>query len=441
MPNFKRTFIAISAFAAAWGAAFAAAGDKALLDMLVAKQTISAEEASRVAKDTVAVSAKNPDTLNLQFWGMAQMQYDYMNTEINDVSETTDGFNLRRLFLGVKTDITKTFKGYFVVDFMRVNTNGADYILDAYLTKTVDYDLLTGSLHAGIKKVQFGLEENISCMKLSTVDTSIATRYFIYSQRWSSTRRAESRLGFGQRYVGLFWDGKVRNVDGLRYYFSVTNSMNNTINPDAHIGGKSSNPQADDSLNYWLTLDYTKKLGDYTARAGIKTGYGPGANIISNDKYGAVAAIDPYFEFKYKDDFTLWGEFITADIQYGKENGESRAAPMAYNIGAEYRFDIGNAGKLGVATRFCQLFTDGRGVSIKDTVTYSKGATTDTSEQIAFDRAMTAYIGLNWYLDGDNLKIQLGYEWLRFEDPLHLPAYREQDATSHVVRLQIQAVF
>ena len=440
MQKIKGFIAALSAAAGALVPAFAQQGDKAVLDSLVASRTITASEASRIARDRTLIIPQRADTLKIQLWGMAQVQYDSIYTDMGDFSETTRGFNLRRIFAGVKTDITDSLKGYFVVDFMRQNTNGSDYILDAYVTKAVDFGDLAGNLHVGIKKVQFGLEENISCMKLSTVDTSIATRYFIYSQRWSRAHKSESRIGFGQRYVGLFWDGKVHKVDGLSYYAAVTNSMNNTIFPDSHLAAKDSNPRADDSVNCWFTVDYVRKFDDFTTRFGFKSGYGPGANIVSDDKYGAIAAINPYFELKYADDLTFWGEFIAADIQYGKNDGEEQALPMGYNIGAEYRFDIGSAGRLGVAARFSQLFTDGRGVSTKDTVTYCRGNVTDTSDQVSFDRAMTAYIGLNWYIKGDDLKLQAGYEWLKFENPIRYSP-GAADASMNVVRVQLQAVF
>lgn len=421
--------------------AFSNGYERALLDALVKNNTITQEEALQLAKESSAVVVKdNPDTRGIGLWGMMQLQFDYMHTDSDNMSEAAYAFNIRRLFLGLNADISESMKGTFIVDFMRTNTNGADYILDAYVSSDADYDYLQGKLHFGIKKVQFGLEENISCMKLSTIDTSIATRYFIYSQRYSRNKKSESRMGFGQRYVGIFWDGKVRQIDGLSYYLAVTNSMNNTIYPEAHVGGNSANPKADDSLNYWLTIDYTKKFGDYTGRVGVKSGYGSGANVISDDKYGAIAAINPYLEFKIKDDLVLWGEFITADVQYGKIDGTERAAPMSYNIGAEYRFDLWDGQRLGLATRFSQLFTDGRGVSIKDTVTYSKGASNDNSEQVIFNRAMTVYAGINWYIDGDDLKLQLGYEWLKFQDAIRDSA-GSPDITLNVVRVQFQAKF
>lgn len=409
--------------------------EKAAIEKLVEKKIITPEYASAITKDYAIVAPQKRDTKKVQLWGMAQLQYDWISTEMEPYQNITKGFNVRRVFLGVKSDISDSFHTYAIIDFCRTKTNGSDYILDAYATKDFDNEFLYGDLQVGFRKVQMGLEENISCMKLSTVETSIVTRYFVYSQR------TESRIGFGQRYAGLFWNGKVRQIKGLKYYLALTNSMNNTLYPEAHLSGNKNNPRGKCDFNYWLTIDYTTKIDeDSSLRFGFKSGFGPSANIVTNDKYGRIFSFDPFFEYKYKDDFTLWGEFLYANIQYGKNNGTDTAAPYAYNIGGEYRFEIPYfVGQFGVSARFSHLFTDGRGVSPKDMITYWKNATTDISSPVSYETSWSICAGLNWYILGDTLKVQFGYEHARFNNPHHnLPL---GDASMHILRAQMQVVF
>ena len=77
----------------------------------------------------------------------------------------------------------------------------------------------------------------------------------------------------------------------------------------------------------------------------------------------------------------------------------------------EYKFDIGEFGKIGPAFRFSYLDTDGRGVSPSDVIRQSVNVSGDTP----YLRVKSFYFGLNWYIRGDNLKVQSGYEYAHFD--------------------------
>ena len=66
-------------------------------------------------------------------------------------------------------------------------------------------------------KPQFIYEEVISSLELSAIERSPATMF------WSGSASA-TRLGVGNRYAGVRWNGNVRQVPGLAYILSVTNS-------------------------------------------------------------------------------------------------------------------------------------------------------------------------------------------------------------------------
>lgn len=121
------------------------------------------------------------------------------------------------------------------------------------------------------------------------------------------------------------------------------------------------------------TLIYTcKPTDDLTFTFGAKSGYGASANIISNDKYGTIAEVNPFAVIKYKKDFVLWADGMLADVEYGSRNRESTARPMGYNICGEYYFcNTSDYGRLSAVARFSHLFTDGRGMNMKDVLLIS----------------------------------------------------------------------
>ena len=74
--------------------------------------------------------------------------------------------------------------------------------------------------------------------------------------------------------------------------------------------------------------------------------------------------------------------------------------------------------------------TDGRGVSPSDPLRHCKATS-------IYTRANGYYFGVNWYLMGNNLKFQMGYEFSQFEGGTL--ASHSLDANSF--RMQMQAMF
>lgn len=437
--KFLKSYISII-FISFYFLASAHAQEKALLEKLVNDKIITQLEADSIKKQIPIVVESQTNAQKVNLFGMIQVQYNLMKSIMGDnYSETFDGFYLRRIFLGAQGNISENLSAYIRTDLVRKNTNNADYILDAYITQKVDFHSLKGNLQIGIKKVQFGYEETISCTELSTIETSLATRYFAYSER------IDGRLGFGQRYVGVFWNGVVKQVKGLKYNFAISNAINNSITPRARLSGKSTNPESADALNFWFATDYTTQIfEDAKLRLGVKTGFGNKANIAQTATketvYGAIAAINPFFEFKYKNDIILWAEYLCADVQYGRNNATQQAVPQGYNAQLEYIVDVGNFGRLGFVVRGSQLFSNGRGISVKDSINYCQDPSTTLVSKVLFDQASSIYAGLTWYILGNDMKFQVGYEWSRFESPIK-NTVNEHHGDVNCVRAQIQIVF
>lgn len=418
----------------------ASAQERAILEKLVSDKVISQLEADSIKKQLPIAVTPQTDARRVNVFGMLQIQYNMMESTMGDTyKEGFDGFYLRRIFLGAQGDISDTLSGYVRFDFARKNTNNSDYLLDAYITKQVDFHGLKGNLQVGIKKVQFGYEEVIPCDKLSSIETSLATRYFAYSER------IDGRLGFGQRYVGVFWNGEVEQIKGLKYNFAVTNAINNSMTPRAYLSGKDTNPESANSVNLWFAADYTTNItDDATLRIGVKTGFGNQANIAQTADgetvYGTILGADPFFEFRYKNDFILWAEYLCASVQYGRDNATRQAVPQGYNAQAEYIVDIGDFGRLGFVVRGSQLFSNGRGISIKDSINYCQDPSTSLVSKVLFDQASSIYAGITWYIRGDNMKFQAGYEWSRFDKPLR-KTVDGSFGDVNCVRAQVQILF
>ncbi|MBR4596869.1 MAG: hypothetical protein IKO42_00515 [Opitutales bacterium] len=410
------------------------AQDKKMLEELKQSGIITTDQASSIVKNMTIARPECENSLKFSLWGLTQFVYSYSDLEIGDTSESFDGISLRRMFLGVRAEMEGNWKAALTIDFCRRSTNGSNYLLDCFVTKSFDIENYPISFTLGIKKVQMSYEENLGCANIPAIDSSIVTKYFTYSQN-------NSRLGMGVRYLGLFCDGDIGDVKGLKYHLAVTNSINNSILMRTHLSGKETNPVNDNNVNLWAALIYTcKPTDDISLTFGAKSGYGASANIISNDKYGAIAEVNPFVVIKYQKDFVLWADGMLANVEYGSRDRQSTARPMGYNVCGEYYFcEDADYGRLSAVVRFSHLFTDGRGVNMKDVLLNSKGATRDRPQTLYFDKAFTIYGGLNWYINGNDMKFQIGYEYANFRDPYNTAD--NPQANMHIARAQLQVRF
>lgn len=411
--NTKTTILlcaAVLGFAAA-----TQAQDKQTLDLLVSKGLITRAEAEGVMKKASAVTPKEKDVKKLKLEGRLQMQYEYLDVNEDGAAhiDPKNTFLMRRIFLGANADLGGGWKAYIVADF--ANAKGG-YLEKAYITKDFDFDFTKGAADFGYRKINFAVEEYTSSSKLLSIERSLATRYF--------AEGADGRkLGFAGRHTGIFWNGKFDAIDGLKYGLSVTTAYNNSPTgvPDGYTN----------SLMYAANVAYEKKFDAGKFEVGANFAYTNGMNVGSGSaryKYGDVIGFNPYIKASIKG-FDVWGEFLLTSVDNGGKNGEN-VTPMGANLGAEYKFDIGELGKIAPTVRLSWLDTDGRGVKVSDGVRDSVANTT-------YNRGESVYVGLNWYIKGNTVKYQLGYEFARLEGGSSTSDY----ANANAVRSQIQILF
>ena len=405
-------------------ALYSNAQDKATLDLLVSKGVITKEEASKLSKGNVKIVAKDKNVKGIKITGRVQTQYENINVEGFGAAGTShavskNDFIMRRLFLGAEANLGSGWSGTVVADFGR-SGDDKNYLENAYITKAIDWELLHGKLDIGYKKVNFGFEENTSASKLLSVERSLATRY------WTEGNNGR-RLGFGARHTGIFWNGKIDEIEGLEYGAAVTSPYND--NPTEIPSS------ADNTLAYWANVAYSGSIEeDISFKIGVNFGYSPDTTS-TNVSGGSVWGLNPYVTANLYG-FNIWGEFLISGIENGDITRTEDATPMGVNVGIEYRFDIGEWGKIGPTVRYSWLDTDGRGVSVSDGIRNANNAPGYSS----FYAAQSVYAGVNWYIMGDSVKFQLGYEWAQFNGT---PSNKSASnfAESNTVRAQMQILF
>ena len=141
--------------------------------------------------------------------------------------------------------------------------------------------------------------------------------------------------------------------------------------------------------------------------------------------------VNPYITFAWSG-LTVQSDFLLASVQDGGMGNTQNATPMGVNVSAEYKFDIGELGQIAPVIRYSWLDTDGRGIKMGDAVRRSTSGKT-------YNAGQSVYIGANWYIIGDSLKFQLGYEWAQLNDNTARTVAHHSEANA--VRAQIQVLF
>lgn len=397
------------------------AQDKQTLDILVSKGLITRAEADVVAKNSVSISPQSKKTKSIKLIGRVQTQYEYISVDEthggteNSLSTKSD-FIMRRMFLGMNADLGAGWSATVIADFGRSSDNYLEY---AYISKKLDWEFLNGTADFGYKKTKFALEEYTSASKLLTIERSPATRYFTEGNNGR-------RIGLGGRHTGIYWSGKIPEIDGIEYGASITNSFNNS---------PISIPEnADNSPLFCANISYSADFDDAEIQFGINGAYTDGMNVAgtAGAEYGSVYGVNPYVKASVLG-AEIWADFLMAKMADGRNSYSENALPMGLNIAAEYKFDIGEFGKLAPAIRYSWLDTDGRGVKISDGIRNATGLTT-------YDSIQSVYAGLNWYINGNDLKFQIGYEWAQASGAPY-GAIADGHSDANAVRAQLQVLF
>ena len=404
--------------AAASMAVSAYAGDKEVLDLLVKKGVITAEDRAKAIQESKTkasdlnlneVFSKEDAVKRLTFSGRMQTQYEGASYEQTTAGITTEARDtstmlLRRMYLGVKADVGDGFSGELVYNFADSSSadvrNAADSGDGSVRAGAFDKAVFTaetsfGKFDLGYQKVIFGYEENTSSSGLFTVERSMVTRYWAESEN-------NRRLGLGARHVGVHYSnrhtlGEAGEGD-LRYGISAVNAR------------QGYNDVAVNDYGFYAFASFGWK----------PTGLTVGVNAFENQRFenantalGGANGINPYLRWEFKD-FTLVGEYITSEIESHTDApgvatgtngtvGQVLRKPTGYNATAVYKLTE----KLELVARYSVLDTDGRGIRVSDGFRDVQNAPLSST---TYNETDSVFVGMNYYFNKNNAKIQFGYE-------------------------------
>lgn len=405
------------------------ATDKALLDSLVEKGILTQTEASTIAKEMVGdVSPLRPTTKSIRFGGRFQFQGEWVDSSAKSGTnapqdDSNMGFIARRIFLEAYADLGSGWEANFSVELARSEINSV--LTDNYVSKKIDGDYINGKLAFGYMKSGICIEDMFSSFSLNAIERSASTMY------WTGTANG-TRLGIGNRYVGVHWRGNIRQVKGLTYNLAITNSFQ----LDPHDIDALSYNFENNSPAYWLGVHYEIERENAKLKLGIYSMYSESANQnLGKTDSSSAYTINPYYTGNWGNLY-FWGDFIASGVSNGKTVGgvARQANPYGLNFSLEYRFNINEYGELAPTFRYSWLDTGGRGVAIDDIQRQA------TNFGTLYNNAQDFYVGLNWYLNGDDLKIQLGYSYIQYSgspENKHSGDFAESSA----VRVQFQIKF
>ncbi len=431
--------------AAALTAVSAQAQDKATLDLLVKKGVITAEERAKTLQSAAAtktesgmdrVFIKEAGANRLTFSGRIQGQWEaasYVQTAAGVETQGTDLNNvlMRRLYLGAKADVGAGFSGELVWNFGD-NSQGTSGVRAGAADKAVfTYESNLGKFDFGYQKVQFGQEENTSSSALYTVERSMVTRY------WAESHNGR-RLGFGARHVGLHYSNKVVIGEGgpgtLAYGASIVDAVQGYNSIGVNDYGYYANVSFD-----WKPLGTT---------IGINYGLAPQGGTLTSTggSLDMVEGFNPYFKY-VTGDLTVLAEYITTSVDASGSLGNTEVGvgrkPSGYNITLAYKLSE----NLEAVARYSALDTDGRGQRVGDGFRDVDTAVAPIATPTTYDKSNSIFVGLNYYFNKNNAKIQLGYEKAKLEGRIgswsssvaQITAADHADAD--IFRLQAQVLF
>ena len=409
--------------AAAAFTATAHAGDKEVLDLLVKKGVITAEDRAKAIQESKSkASASNLDEVfakedavkRLTFSGRVQTQYLGAGYSVNGADKkSTSEFILRRVYLGAKADVGDGYSGELVWNFADGENGGEpDKIVVTAETEFGKFDI-------GYQKVQWGQEENTSSSALPTVERSAATRHWAESHKISSPAGTNNpyRLGFGARHTGIHYSNGMTLGEGgqgsLKYGVSVVGARQNH--------NWSSSPGTNDFGVYAFASTEWKPAG-LTVGLNVAENKHSGSNGAALD----VSGYNPYLKW-VSGDVTLLAEYLETDVAAKTHTG--------YNLTALYKISE----KYELVARYSALDLDGQnaitaGAGVGDMFRNVSGDGSSTTG--TFSDLDSIYIGVNYYINKNNAKIQAGYEMANLEN-----ATGTTKGDVDIFRVQVQILF
>ena len=336
----------------------ALATDKALLDVLVENGTITRAQADEIRGKSATVVTPNRNTVSeLKIRGRIQGQYGYSdgsNSNTGVAAGDYSSFELRRVRLGVQGRLYNDFR--FLVEANVLSTTDLD-------SATLSYTAIPeANITIGKAKPQFGHEENTSSASILTMERSRLTGIFN-----------------GGKPIGV----RVHGGSGMfGYYAGVYNGA--SVNTGRMGSGNDS---------YLFNLSGELKLDEMIdGRLRFRLDYLGSSKTSSYYSFDDAVAFSGHFGS---------GEFdFRAEYMYGKRHNDDKV--RGWYVMPSFYFVPKT---LQAVARYEQVRGDD-GVSVG----HNRYAGDVPGIYRAGNRYNAIYLGLNYYISGDNLKLMAGIE-------------------------------
>ena len=364
-----------------------------LLDALIRKGILTNQEAEDLRADLVrdqnTIPAKavggGKATDRLSVGMRMQVQYASLDTDIKNSTAAgpvaTDHAFLRRMYITFKAGVGGNWGATMTYDLA-----GGSYD-DAIIEWKPTPDL---AFNFGLRKVNLAAEERGSSGDIRSIERSSVTRYFVESNNGR-------RLGAASYRIGAFLDGKkeLSQTNGIVYSAAVTTpERGESFTAASATGDNTTNRPA-----LWGNFGFTGKLANNgTWIVGAGTGYLPdqGGSGTTNFGKGFNLRIHSLYANLTAGRFSFMGEYLTAKVDRGF-NATTDATPTGFYLQPSLLL----TDTIELVVRYAGLNSDRRGVTLSDVIRSSpSGGTMNKSEEW--------YFGGNYYLRGNDLKLQLG---------------------------------
>ncbi len=380
----------------------------ALLNVLVKKGVVSDQEAEEIRTELAAESAAaviqtvsgGKSTTGIAFSGRIQAQYAGLGTDVENAAKNPPGVNhffLRRIYFGAKATIGANWTANFNYDFAGTNFD------KAYLEWAGNIGGAPFAFDIGLRKVNFGYEEYTSSGNLKAIERSGATRYFVEDNNGR-------RLGAGSYRVGIFADYNPQafagKITGFFAGLAITNperavkaGNDGNLNDSSYAGDKNNNSPA-----YWVNVGYSGRSGDFKYLAGLAAGYLPDQGGAGNTSLGAggdITDFSAYIDMSIGR-FQIAAEYLFAKVAGAKTPWVAADQPDNTIKGFWIQPTLMVTDSLELVGRYSYTDTDKRGIRVSDGIRKASGANNGN----LLDEY---YLGINYYVLGNDLKFQVGY--------------------------------
>jgi phosphate-selective porin len=381
-----------------------------LVDLLVEKEVITKDEVERLSLKPVIPTGNLTEKIKIS--GRIHAQWDYLSSD----SASESSLLLRRVLLGVSADLGKGWEGVIIADFA-----GNDNHLDtAYISKKLS-DSTTA--YVGLMTAPYGVEETTSAAKIKRIERSALNRFFVDDLNW------------GGGVTGLQLEGE---IGGFNYVGAITNIRQSNVN-------EGSTDANENSYAYWGRIGYTIPLENGEFKLGADLAFLPDdavAQYNSDLTPGSrdALAYNLYSQTKIGG-FSLLAQLMSASIDNASANSAGTnnandANPWGINIMPSYQL----SDKLEAVISYSVIDSDGVGVDPSD----ATRSANDGGRH--WDKYQELYLGGNYYIRGNDLKLSFGYVYGKGKDILdgdHGTAKSTTNADIQVdgVRARLQLLF